>query len=299
MNLKELYSRQDIRHNGIYEWKKPVISFEVFPPKNEPVETLYKELQILNRYNPSFVSLTCGAGGGSSKGFSFDNLKHIKENLQINVMPHLTCICSSKEEVIKKLEAIESLDIKSVLALRGDEPQNIDVCYRDFRYANDLVSFIKNNTNFSVAVAGYPEGHINSPNLYTDIENLKRKVDAGADVIFTQLFFDNTKFFSYIQLIRDAGINIPVVAGIMPIISAKQIERMVSMAKITVPPSLQERIDRYKDDLKAMKELGINFASYQCQQLIDAEVSGLHFYTLNKSYSTSQILENIMGEIYA
>jgi methylenetetrahydrofolate reductase (NADPH) len=146
----------------------------------------------------------------------------------------------------------------------------------------------------SVGVAGYPEGHIDALDLFADIENLKKKVDAGADAIYTQLFFNNDKFFSYVQLVRDAGIEVPIIPGIMPIISKKQVEKMTALANIGVPKSLWERIERCGDSPDDMKKLGIEFATIQCQQLIDAEVRGLHFYTLNKAYSTAQILENIL-----
>lgn len=291
MKLKEIYSQKDIEHNGIFEWVKPKISFEVFPPAIS-VEELYKELEILKKYNPEFVSLTCGAAGKNND--SLEVLKYLKNNLQLNLMPHFTCICNSKEKVADNLKIIESLEIENILALRGDEPSDTQEHYYDFHYANELVEFIKERTNLSVGIAGYPEGHIDCPDIYTDIENLKKKVDAGADAIFTQLFFNNDKFFSYVQLVRDAGIETPIIPGIMPILSYKQITKMTHLANISIPKTLQDKIEQYKDSPKDMKELGIDFASYQCQQLIDAEVAGLHFFTLNKSYSTSQILDNLL-----
>ena len=291
MNLKEIYSSKDIKHNGIFEWVKPKISFEVFPPK-ENIDTFYEELKILKNYNPEFVSLTCGAAGKNND--SQEILTVLKNNLQLNLMPHFTCICNSKENVAKNLTLIEDLGIENILALRGDEPENTERIYFDFHYANELVSFIKERTNLSIGVAGYPEGHIQASDLFADIDNLKKKTDAGADAIFTQLFFNNDKFFSYVQLVRDAGINIPIIAGIMPIISYKQITKMINLAKISVPKTLLEKIEKYKNDSKSMLELGIDFGSYQCQQLVDAEVAGLHFFTLNKAYSVSRILDNIL-----
>lgn len=291
MKLKEIYTQKDIKHNGIFEWVKPKISFEIFPPVNNTQE-LYTELEILKKYNPEFVSLTCGAAGKNND--SFDILKTLKNDYELNLMPHFTCICNSKENVAKNLEIIESLGIENILALRGDEPEDTERHYFDFHHANELVEFIKSRTNLSIGVAGYPEGHIDSTDIYSDIENLKKKVDAGADAIFTQLFFNNDKFFSYVQLVRDAGIEVPIIAGIMPILSYKQINKMTHLANISIPNTLQEKIEQFKDNPADMKEFGIDFASYQCQQLIDAEVAGLHFFTLNKSYSTSQILDNIL-----
>ena len=271
----------------IYSTDKTVISFEVFPPKSEP-EKLLKETAILANHNPAFISLTYGAGGNENK--SFNLLKNIK-NAGINVMPHFTCITSTKENIEKDIKKLTELGIENILALRGDIPQDKSLMKHDFHYANELVSFIKEKTNLSVGVAGYPEGHIESPDLKTDIDNLKRKVDAGADAIFTQLFFENGFFFDYVNRVRDVGITIPVIAGIMPVISKKQVNKMTSMANISVPKKLKEALEKYPDN--ALLEFGIEFASEQCRGLIKENVKGLHFYTLNKSYSTDKILNNI------
>lgn len=298
MNLKEIYSNQKVLSNAFGVQKLPVISCEVFPPKNdltgEKAQTLYKELEILKKYEPSLISVTYGAGG-SNRNSSLEIIKHIKDELNLNVMPHFTCICSQKSSIENYLQEILDLGIENILALRGDEPQDIDVCHLDFRYANELVDFIKSKTNLSIGVAGYPEGHIDAENLFTDIENLKRKVDAGADVVYTQLFFDNTKFFSFVQLARDAGINVPIVAGILPVISYHQLEKMLAMAKVAIPKAFLERLEKFKDNKEDVIKLGIEFASYQVQQLVDAEVQGIHFYTLNRAHSTYEILENLIG----
>ena len=271
----------------IYSTDKTVISFEVFPPKTEP-EKLLQETAILANHNPAFISLTYGAGGNENK--SFNLLKNIKD-AGINVMPHFTCITSSKENIEKDIKKLSQLGVENILALRGDIPQDKSLMKHDFHYANELVSFIKEKTNLSVGVAGYPEGHIESPDLKTDIDNLKRKVDAGADAIFTQLFFENGFFFDYVNRVRDAGITIPVIAGIMPVISKKQVNKMTSMANISIPKKLKEALEKYKDN--DLLDFGIEFASEQCRGLIKENVKGLHFYTLNKSYSTDKILNNI------
>ncbi len=271
----------------IYSTDKTVISFEVFPPKSEP-EKLLKETAILANHNPAFISLTYGAGGNENK--SFNLLKNIKD-AGINVMPHFTCITSTKENIEKDIKKLSQLGVENILALRGDIPQDKSLMKHDFHYANELVSFIKEKTNLSSGVAGYPEGHIESPDLKTDIDNLKRKVDAGADAIFTQLFFENEFFFDYVNRVRDAGITIPVIAGIMPVISRKQVHKMTSMANISVPKKLKEALEKYQDN--ALLDFGIEFASEQCRGLIKENVKGLHFYTLNKSYSTDKILNNI------
>ncbi|MDR1167946.1 MAG: methylenetetrahydrofolate reductase [Heliobacteriaceae bacterium] len=290
MRLKEIYEKKNVCHNRAFEWVKPVISFEVFPPKSN-TGGFYGELNKLKEYEPAFISLTYGAAGKNNT--SLEVLYRIKNELRMDLMAHLTCAGSSRGNIEEWLGEIELLGAENVLALRGDIPE--DCSPGDFRYASELIRFIKEKTDLSVGAAGYPEGHIECPDLFADIANLKKKTDAGADVIYTQLFFDNDKFFSYVQLVRDAGIEVPIIPGIMPVISKKQIERITSMAKISVPGALLNRIEKFKDNPSDMLKLGIDFAVIQCQQLIDAEVSGLHFYTLNKAYSTAQILDNIMG----
>ena len=266
--------------NEIYSTNKTVISYEVFPPKSEP-KNLLKEIEILSQHNPAFISLTYGAGGGENKSFSL--MEMIKDE-NVSIMPHFTCITSTKENIEENMNKLKQLGIDKILALRGDIPQDKTLMKHNFHHANELVSFLKEKTNLSIGVAGYPEGHIESPDIKTDIENLKKKVDAGADAIFTQLFFDN----------GSAEITIPVIAGIMPVISEKQVNKMVSMANISVPKKLQHGLEKYKD--KDLIEFGIDFATEQCCDLIKNNVKGLHFYTLDKSYSTNKILENLKCE---
>lgn len=294
MKLTEIYydkkyqRKRDLGSNN----KKTIISFEVFPPKKgeEQFDELLKELHILKKYSPSLVSLTYGAGGSNNNSLKLVELL----NKDFNIMPHFTCVRNSRADVEKHINEIENLKIDNILALRGDIPQNDQEYITDFKYANELVEFIKQKTRLSIGVAGYPEGHIESESLEADIKNLKKKVKAGADVIFTQLFFETDCFFKYIDKLSDAQINLPVAAGIMPIISFKQIEKITSMARITIPQKLAEKIDKYKDSPDDMKKFGIEHASNQCLELIRHGVDGLHFYTLNKSYSTAKILENIL-----
>lgn len=291
MKLKEIYDKKDIRRKGVSDSGKPVISFEIFPPKGgeEQYPALFVELEKLKKYEPALVSLTWGAGGNNNN--SFDLIKMVNE--RFNVMPHFTCICNSFKNVEEHITDIENLGIDNILALRGDEPQDIKVCHTDFRFANELVRFIKSKSNLSVGVAGYPEGHIETPDLSKDIENLRKKVDEGAEAIYTQLFFDNEKFFSYVELVRDAGIKIPIIPGIMPVLSMKQVLRMTSLAKITVPDALMYKLQKYENNPEDLKKFGVDFASSQCSELIKAGIEGLHFFTLNKADSTSQILSNI------
>lgn len=275
----------------IYSTNKTVISFEVFPPKSD-TNNLLQEIKILEKYNPSFISLTYGAGGNENK--SLELLKQIK-NTGASIMPHFTCITSNKANIEIEIQHLSTLDVENILALRGDIPENFDIQNQDFKHANELVEFIKNNTNFSIGVAGYPEGHIESPDLDADIKFLKQKVDAGADVIFTQLFFDNNKYYDFIERIRKAGINVPVAAGIMPISSKKQITKMLSMAKISIPNNLRQQLTKYKGS--DLIKFGIDFATEQCAELINNKVNGLHFFTLNKAHSTDKIINNIKGNL--
>lgn len=282
MELSEIYQQHDLYNSEVK------VSFEIFPPKDGDISSLFDELRILKRYNPVIVSLTYGANGGT-RSFSIDILRMILD-LEMNAMPHFTCVCSSKEIIEHYINQIENMGIENILALRGDIPDGVDVRNFDFKYANELVEYIKDRTTLSIGVAGYPEGHIECDNLQKDIDNLKRKVDAGASAIFTQLFFENDKFFRYVELVRNSGIDLPIIPGIMPIRNVKQIQKMTSMARIDIPRELVDIIDNHPDNVK---NFGIDFVSRQCKDLIRFGVSGLHFFTLNHSDLTSQILDNI------
>ena len=296
MSLKDIYSAKEERDEASFERKMPVLSFEVFPPKDDvdgtKLEKLIGHLKVLKKYNPAFISLTYGAGG-TTQSSSLNIIKKIKSEVGVDVTPHFTCVNSSRDNVKLYLDAIEALGIENILALRGDIPQGVTQDNFDFKYANELVEFIKSKSKLSIAVAGYPEGHIECGDFRLDLENLKRKVEQGADVILTQLFFDNEKYFSFVQSARNIGINIPIVPGILPIISFPQLEKMLSMAKVAVPKAFMSKLEKYKDDHSAIKEIGIEFASQQCQHLISSGVPGIHFYTLNKSYSVGKVLDNL------
>lgn len=296
MSLKDIYSAQRELKGASFEKKMPILSFEVFPPKDDvdgtKLEKLIEHLKLLKKYNPAFVSVTYGAGG-TTQTSSLNIIKRIKSETGIDVTPHFTCVNSSRDNVKLYLDDIGALGIENILALRGDIPQGVTQDNFDFKYANELVEFIKSKSNLSIAVAGYPEGHIECTDFRLDLENLKRKVEQGADVVLTQLFFDNDKYFSFVQSARDIGIYVPIVPGILPIISFHQLEKMLSMAKVSVPKAFMERLEKYKNDNNAIKEIGIEFATQQCKELITYGVPGIHFYTLNKSYSISQVLDNL------
>lgn len=286
--------------NDIYNKEKTQISYEVFPPKNDTDETktskLFDEILSLKKYKPALISVTYGAGG-SNKEHSYEIVKYLSEK-NLNVMPHFTCICSSKIQIESYLNDLKTLNIENILALRGDEPKDNTICYIDFRYANELVEYLHLHTKFAIAVAGYPEGHLQAPDLNTDIKNLKKKLNAGGNVIFTQMFFDNDKFFKYKELLEKENISNPVIAGILPILSYEQLEKMLSLAKVTLPKKLMDTLEKYKYNKDDIKKIGIDFATEQCQDLIDNKIKGIHFYTLNKSYSTSKILDNLNYATY-
>lgn len=286
MELSEIYQNREF---GPVKDFCPKVSFEIFPPKNGDISNLFEELRILKKYNPVLVSMTYGASGGLSR-FTFEDIKSIRD-LEFNLMPHFTCVSMLKNEIEKHITSIENLGIENILALRGDIPEYINSQELDFSHANELVEFIQAKTTLSIGVAGYPEGHIESKNFHEDIKYLKKKIEAGGCAIFTQMFFDNDKLYKYIDSVRNTGMDCPIIAGIMPIRSLNQIEKMTSMARVTIPNKLKKMLEKFPND--TMK-IGTEFAIEQCEDLINNQVNFLHFFTLNHSDQVSTILDNIM-----
>lgn len=289
MSLKEIYTNLN---------QKPVISFEVFPPKNDfeiNAKKLLEELAILKQFQPAFVSVTYGAGGSNQEN-SFNLALKIKTELDLDVMPHFTCIGATKENVADYLELVTKNNFKHILALRGDIPQNDPnfVFNEDFKFASDLVEFIKGRTDLSIGVAGYPEVHREAESIEADLLNLKKKVDLGAEAIITQVFFNNDHYFRFVEKAQAIGIKTPIIPGVLPITSLTQVERMISMCGAEVPASLIEKLTQCQDDKKAMAQVGIDFAVAQCRELIDSGVVGIHFYTLNKAGATKEVLEKVL-----
>ena len=274
------------------------ISFEFFPPKTEEAEKqLFQTIKDLELLNPTFVSVTYGAGG-STRDRTRKIVKRIYEEINLTVMAHLTCIGHTKKELIEILQDYKSIGIENILALRGDIPinqENFDVPKDGCLHANELVELIRNNFGnyFSIGVACYPEGHPESPNLERDIYYFKKKVEAGAEFAITQMFFKNEYFYSYLEKIRKEGINIPIIPGIMPITNFKQIRKFASMCGATIPEELVKRLEKYENSPEMVKEIGIEYATEQCIDLLKHNVKGLHFYTLNKSDATIQIYGKI------
>ncbi len=274
-----------MRLKEIYNNKKPVISLEIFPPKIKGSEkVLFDELKILSKYNPSFISVTYGAGG-STRDSTFELVLKIKTDLNIRPMPHFTCVGTTRADILGYIKKFEDNGIKNILALRGDPPKGEEKFIKPkcgFGYANELVEFIKSNTNLSIGVAGYPECHQECCSIDIDIDNLKRKVDAGAEAVITQLFYDNECFFRFLDKTSEKGINVPIIPGILPITGYNQVEKIVSLAGCKLPDNFNP-------------EAGIEFAVNQCNELINSGVPGIHFYTLNKSSAVKAVIDECTG----
>lgn len=269
--------------------KKIVLSFEIFPPKRtDQINTIYDTVDELKSLNPDFISVTYGAGGSKSNIDTFKIASTIKNNYGIESVAHLPCVNLSKIEVLKMLEDFKSTGIENILALRGDINPNF-APKNEFKYAGDLISFIKENGNFNIIGACYPEGHIESSTRIEDIRNLKRKVDAGANQLITQLFFDNDYFYSFRERASIAGIDVPIEAGIMPVVNKKQIERMVTLCGVKLPKKFLSIMDRYENKPEAMRDAGIAYAVDQIVDLIAQGADGIHLYTMNNPYIAHKI----------
>jgi len=277
----------------IYQKQKLAISFEVFPPKtDEGVNNLIIELKQLKQFNPAFISVTYGAGG-STQGRSLQVIERIIKDLQLPVMPHFTCVGSNKESILEFIKVLENLKVESILALRGDLPKDFSPALAQqqaFQYANELVAFLKQNSKMSIDVAGYPEKHQEADSLDADLAHLKLKVEAGGEAITTQLFFDNQKFFAYVEKVHALGISVPIIPGIMPLTNLDRIERIVQLSGASIPQELHQQQLKVKDSPEKVKELGINFAVNQIKELIAYGVPRVHLYTLNKSEDSVKIL---------
>lgn len=273
--------------------KKLTYSFEVFPPKQtSSVETIYHALEHMKNLRPDYISVTYGAGGAGSVSTAALS-SYIQEQLSTPAIAHLTGLNSSKENILRALFELKEKNISDILALRGDRQEGI-FPKEDFKYASDLVSFIKRNApEFFISVAGYPEGHPESGGLDGDVENLLKKVDAGAECVITQLFFDNGYFFDYLNRLRRRRVFLPVQAGIMPVVNKKQIERIVSLCGATFPPKFKNIVQKYQNDNKALFDAGIAYATEQITNLIASGVDGIHLYTMNSPGVAAAITKNI------
>jgi len=276
---------------------KTCFSFEFFPPKTEKAAAaLLESIEDLARLDPSYVSVTCGAGG-TARRLTNDLLVDIRRKVDIPVVAHLTCFGGSREEISSILGNYSEIGIENVLALRGDPPQeaqDLRPPEDGFAYARELVAFIRENfPGMGVGVAGYPEGHFLTPNRLKEMEHLKEKVDAGADYICTQLFFDNHDFYDFCDRCRHMGIDVPVIAGIMPVTSKRGLYRMAELsAGSRIPAKLLRAVDRASTP-EGVENVGIHWATAQVMDLLDNGVPGIHFFTLNKSDATRRIYQSL------
>ncbi len=275
---------------------KPVISFEIFPPKPDfPLDTVFATLEELKGLNPAYISVTYGAGGSSSAR-SIEIVDKVKNHYGMETVAHLTCVGATAATIDAVLDKLQALGVENILALRGDPPAG-DEAYvppaDGFPYAKDLVRHVRGRDYFSVAAAAYPEGHLECRDVDRDVEYLRLKVEQGVDLLITQLFFDNAYFYNFMDKIRRQGIACPVAAGIMPVLSASQIKRITSLCGSAIPAKLTALMDKYGAVPADMEKAGIEYASEQIIDLLANKVDGIHLYTMNKAKQTKQIMENI------
>ena len=278
--------------------EKTVFSFEVFPPKKtSTVDVIYQTLDELSGMNPDFISVTFGAGGSGNSFFALDIASKIKESGLTPVL-HLPCINFTRAEIDSTLAEAQKRGIENILALRGDINPDIPPV-KDFEHASDLITYLRNKGDFDIAGACYPECHPDAETLEEDIENLKKKVDAGADHLITQLFFDNESFYSFREKVAAAGINVPIEAGIMPVVNKNQIERMVTTCGASLPRKFVKIMQRYEHNPEALRDAGIAYAINQIVDLAASGVDGIHLYTMNNAYVARKISEAVSGIIEA
>ena len=272
------------------------ISFEFFPPRNaDGIPGVLDTVNELTAYCPDFISVTYGAGG-STRQFTEEITVSAKQSAGVEVMAHLTCAGQTVQELDDVLQRLDDAGIENVIALRGDPPrgeQQFTVTEGGFSHASDLVTHIRANYEFGIAAACYPEGHTEAESLERDLEYAKLKVDNGADFLITQLFFDNDDYFAFADRAEAAGIDAPVIPGILPVLSAPQIRRFTALCGSKIPPGLDADLDRLGEDDEAVRELGVEYAARQVEELWAAGVPGVHFYVLNRSYSVSKILDHL------
>ncbi len=275
---------------------KNTLSFEVFPPKKDgEFHAAFQVLDALGKLSPDFISVTYGAGGSRS-GKTVEIASYIQNTLKIDAMAHMTCVGSKREELLQVAAALKDHNIQYVLALRGDRPKDMSdeqFASRDFAHANDLISFLKENTGLHMAGACYPEKHYECFSMESDLNHLKRKQDAGAEFFISQLFFDNDFYYRFLEKAAKKGISIPICAGIMPITAAKQLGTTVTLSGSSVPKALTDLIATYGDRPDDMRKAGIDYAIRQIRDLQENGVNDIHLYTMNKPKMAAEIAEAI------
>ena len=273
------------------------ISFEVFPPKKDgEFEAAFEILNALATHDPAFISVTYGAGGSRS-GKTVEIASYIQNKLQIDAVAHMTCVGSKKDDILAVCKALKEQNVRHILALRGDRPKDMSdeqFASREFAHANDLIDFLHQNTDFTIAGACYPEKHFESFSMESDLNNLKKKQDAGASFFISQLFFDNDFYYHFLEKAGKKGITVPICAGIMPITSAKQIGTTVSLSGSSVPKALADIIAAYSDNPEDMRKAGIDFCIRQIRDLQENGIKDIHIYTMNKPKMAAEIRANIL-----
>ena len=272
---------------------KPTISLEVFPPKTDAVyASVEQAVEKIADLKPSYMSVTYGAGGGTSS-HTVNIAKHIQCDKGVTAIAHLSCISSTHELVHQQLTKLKEAGIENILALRGDIPEGFTMDHLDYHYASDLAKEISDFGGFCIGGACYPEGHPDSANSVEDIDNLKKKIDAGCQYLTTQMFFDNNIHYKFLYKTREKGIFCPIIPGIMPITNAKQVERAIKLSGTIMPPRFLSIVDRFGDDKEAMAQAGIAYATDQIIDLIANGINHIHVYSMNKPEVAQKILENL------
>lgn len=278
--------------------KAPVISFEFFPPKTEEGDRnlIEKTVPALMQIKPDFCSVTYGAGG-STRDKTLGIVEQIQKRYGLTAMAHLTCVGSTREQLRDVLMDAKARGIKNILALRGDPPGGVGEFQKTpggFEFSSELVAFIREVNGFSIGTAGFPEGHIAcKEGKVVDWQRLKNKVDAGADFVVTQLFFDNADFFEFRDYVRKIGVKVPIVPGMLPILSGSQIKKFTTLCGAKIPAAMLAKLEQLGDDDEAVTQYGIEYATRQCEELLRQGAEGLHFYTLNKVRSTLAVVKNL------
>ena len=277
--------------------KRPALSFEFYPPKDDiGFWDLYRTIESLKPLEPTYVSVTYGAGGGT-RSKTLDLVARIKSDIGIESMAHLTCVAATRAEIGRIVDDLKQRGIENILPLRGDPPEGQTTFVPTeggFSYASELTAFIRErHADLCLGGACYPEGHPEAPSLKEDLENLKRKVDVSVDFLITQLFFNNDDFFAFRDRATRSGITLPILAGIMPIRSVRQVKRFTKMCGATIPQELLRKIEAVEDDAEAVRHIGMYHTTQQCLNLLEQGVAGIHFYTLNRSTATRAICQLI------
>lgn len=281
----------------IFEKKKPVLSFEIFPPKREKtLKDIDETLKVLCELEPDFISVTFGAGGSVHNNRTIELAKKIKKEYGIEPLVHLTCLHYSREEISGILKELKENGLENILALRGDRNPDLEA-KEDFKYASDLVQYIRQDDYFHVSGACYPEGHLEAAGLEEDLRNLKKKVDCGVSHLISQLFFENDIFYSFLDRCRAAGIETPVEAGIMPVINRAQIERMVNLCGASLSEKFSRILQKYENRREALFDAGMAYAVNQVVELLAQDVDGIHIYTMNNPAVARQICNGIRNLI--